>query len=69
MKKTTVQMAEEFLAYCREASSQDEHLRFWQALRNWSTFSFILGCNDCDALTESAGDFIQAHDTFYQGND
>lgn len=34
---TTVELAASFLAYCQEHRDQ----RFWQALRNWSKYSFV----------------------------
>lgn len=53
-----------FIAYC-EAHPKE---RFWQALRNWSTFSYILGFDgDLFKLTGKLGAEFQHEltDTFY----
>jgi hypothetical protein len=36
-----------FVAYCQ----MHPHERFWQALRNWSRFGFILGANERTGAT------------------
>jgi len=33
-----------FVSFCKDHPDQ----RFWQALRNWSKFNFILGANGLD---------------------
>lgn len=48
-----------FLAYC--ANHPDE--RFWQALRNWSGYSFILGATAINV--DGTFDKEETHDTFY----
>ena len=45
----------DFIAYCDVNPS----LRFWQALRNWSDYNFIIVTDDKDSLK---GDW---KDTFY----
>lgn len=53
---------ESFTKYCQENPDQ----RFWQALRNWSKYSFIFGASH--SLSELTGlsksHFIE--DTFYK---
>lgn len=54
----------DFITYCSNHPDQ----RFWQALRNWSKYSFILGTN-CPPYELSAanefGDNVNIDDTFY----
>lgn len=52
----TVQLAESFLMYCKQCPEQ----RFWQALRNWSKYSFIF-----------SSDYVEGpyKDTFYIKNE
>ena len=46
-----------FVDYCLK--HKDE--RFWQALRNWSSYNFIYGSNYCQHLSN---DLLE--DTFYK---
>jgi hypothetical protein len=46
--------------YCK--AHPDE--RFWQALRNWSGFHFIMGVNKIGGRG-AGGEVNDAHDTFY----
>jgi len=48
-----------FMIYCAEHPEE----RFWQALRNWSKYNFILGANDHDLET---GEFKEIEDTYYK---
>jgi len=48
-----------FVAYCKENPEQ----RFWQALRNWSGYGFIFGCN---AIRHGDADKSNLEDTFYK---
>lgn len=53
-----------FIEYCES----HPHERFWQALRNWSRFSFILGSAvpPCELTpTNSARPWVDLCDTFY----
>ena len=52
-KMKTEKVLNSFIKYCKKHPEE----RFWQALRNWSKFGFILGCNNLDG-----GD---TEDTFY----
>lgn len=45
-----------FIKYCEDHPEQ----RFWQALRNWSGFHFIIGRN-----TSPNGNDVEDKDTFY----
>ena len=47
-------LLEDFTAYCNEHQSE----RFWQALRNWCGYGFVLVSNSPDAKS-------LAKDTFY----
>ncbi len=51
---TTQELLSDFARYC--AGHPEE--RFWQALRNWSGFGFVLVTNDPEAKR-------YAEDTFY----
>ena len=48
-----------FTAYCQQHPEE----RFWQALRNWSEYSFIYGS---DGLIDSCEMRINVEDTFYK---
>jgi hypothetical protein len=48
-----------FVEYCK-AHPQE---RFWQALRNWSGYSFVLGVEDCSWQDNVS---IGKCDTFYK---
>ena len=48
----------DFVNYCQEHPDE----RFWQALRNWSGYDFILGVKGYEAGDEIE---ISQHDTFY----
>ena len=52
---TTVQMAEDFLRYCKQYPDQ----RFWQAIRNYTGFPFVFVKTDLDS---------DSIDTFYIQN-
>lgn len=47
-------LLDDFADYCRDHPTE----RFWQALRNWSGYGFILATNSPDAKSF-------ANDTFY----
>ena len=51
---------ESFTAYCK----MYPELRFWQALRNWSQYSFIYGSNH--SPMEFGSDMPKLQDTFYK---
>ena len=42
MKTRNSEVLEDFVNYCKTHPDQ----RFWQALRNWSEFDFILGSHE-----------------------
>lgn len=52
------ELLKEFVEYC----GQRPDLRFWQALRNWSQYNFILGAE----TLQGNGDFEGIEDTFYR---
>ena len=54
------EVLKDFTAYCQRYPT----LRFWQALRSWSRFNFIYGCQGRNAVTD------YAEDTYYfEGKD
>lgn len=55
MKSKNRETLVSFYHYCSENPEQ----RFWQALRNWSSYAFIYGSS-----TDSAD--IELEDTFYK---
>jgi len=59
MESKNFTLITQFYSYC----AQHPELRFWQALRNWSGYNFILGANDHDLET---GEFKEIEDTFYK---
>jgi len=51
-------LLESFTDYCNKYPKE----RFWQALRNWSSYNFILVADDHDFEN---GEFKNIKDTFY----
>ena len=49
-----------FVRYCEE----HPELRFWQALRNWSGYNFVLVTNECPVFKDQI-DTDTLNDTFY----
>jgi hypothetical protein len=59
MNSKNLSLLTQFTNYCAEHPQE----RFWQALRNWSGYAFILGANGLDLET---GDYKEVEDTFYK---
>lgn len=62
MKSKNINQLNDFTDFCL----QHPEMRFWQALRNWSEYSFIYGSNYTlvDLTGMSKSHFIE--DTFYK---
>lgn len=61
MKNRNNKILEDFIKYCKEHPQE----RFWQALRNWVGYNFIITTNSDRWMTDT---FFQ--DTFYwEGKD
>jgi len=59
MKSNNQDKLNDFTVYCHEHPKE----RFWQALRNWSGYGFIYGCN---TMIKKFSDLIGLEDTFYK---
>lgn len=59
MENKNKEKLDSFTKYCERNPGQ----RFWQALKNWSEYNFILGANEMNANTNK---FSKIEDTFYK---
>lgn len=60
-------LLDSFVKYCKE----NPELRFWQALRNWSKYSFVFGIKTSKVWTERSieelsNEYPDLEDTFYK---
>jgi len=59
MKNKNKKILRDFIEYCNKHKTQ----RFWQALRNWSSYNFILGSKESSILDI---DIMTLEDTYYK---
>lgn len=57
MKSKNSKLLKEFTAYCNEHPEE----RFWQALRNWAEFDFLL-----EGIWNHEGGYIESKDTYFR---